>query len=331
MPRVELDLEVRGVEEAERKLSMIKENFLVMDNRNKQVNSSGRALAQTLRAQAAQLRRYASLVNTAGRITRQLSIGVFILALMHRRVREATWQVEDAERAYIRTLREYGAGSEEAKEAARRLERARIRLNEATLQNIITVATWIANVTLSTAQSVLQAMAIQKVNQALAVKTAQETANVAATQASTAADAAHNAVLQQKISLLGALTTAGGGLGLGGISLAGWGLIGALMIGGAQFGYHVVGPAIEGLLRGRREASREAYHVPSAQMGAEIIRGGLIKVERGERVIPAEARTAPTLNIHVERMEVTDRGRGPYAVFREFYHAWRASRFEVWS
>lgn len=79
------------------------------------------------------------------RIARQAAVGVYIFSSALNRAREQTWSYEDAQRNLTRTMREYGSGSEEAREAARKLDRAEVRLNASRTQNIITLGTYIAN------------------------------------------------------------------------------------------------------------------------------------------------------------------------------------------
>lgn len=145
---VELNVAVSGAEDAEQKLSMIKQNFLTLQQRATGVREASKGLDDETKKVVQGYKDLANIFGSVGNLTRQLSIGVWIMMSTQRRARESAWEVTDAEKKYNDALKEYGQGSEQARQAAENLNRARIREREAMTQNILTTGTWLANISL---------------------------------------------------------------------------------------------------------------------------------------------------------------------------------------
>jgi len=193
--QAELALRVSGAQEADRQLQIVKHNLREMATRTDTL--SGRALPNLAtqfqnqgKVAVNAARQYRTLSNTLGRyarLTRQLSIGIFIIGMVMRRTRDATWALDDAERAYMETLEKHGKESKEMADATRNLERARVRLSEAQTQAGLTLATYAVNLGLVIAQTY---------------------AAITATRLKTAVDAAETVGLWAKFTALSAVQLA---------------------------------------------------------------------------------------------------------------------------
>jgi len=137
-----IELTVTGAEEVEGKLSVLKQNFKEMGERTQRLTGGFRGLAGGLR--------------DLGHLTRQLSIGIWILMSTQRRAREAAWEVQDAEEKYQNTIKEFGPHSEQARKALEQLTRSRIRERDASLQSTLTTAAWIVNIGVLVGQLIAQ-------------------------------------------------------------------------------------------------------------------------------------------------------------------------------
>lgn len=260
------------------------------------------------------------------------------------RIERLQRDLKDAQNDYTDALFEYGSGSRQAQQAAGRLRDTQESLRRAQQQSWIfwglTIAqipryiqlTFEAVTGIKAFAAVLIAKAAAQaagtaVEQTATVVTVQKTLAdfaattmtgqrtmaeymaVASTGASTAADVAHTGVIWGKVGALAALKAALLGVQLAGIPVVGW-LAAAGIAGVGAYAAYTYATGGGG--------------IPRAQFGGIMKESGLVYAERGERFIPPGRQMGGGMNFTVERMYVSQRGRGPEAIMREFWLAAKA-------
>jgi len=146
---VEIDVRASGVTETDRQLQVIKDNLRTLQQRGGQAAEGLKQTGSGLRSVTSEARQSIRVWRSYGMLTRQASIGVFIFASMQRHLQSTTWALTDAKKKYLKALQEEGAGSEEAKDALEDYRRSQLLYNQAQLQTLATLGTWIPNLAVS--------------------------------------------------------------------------------------------------------------------------------------------------------------------------------------
>jgi len=325
-------------------------------------------LGERARETQARFTRLRGYMSDLSRVFMQASIAVFIFGMMQRRVRTETWAVQDAEEAYAKAVRKSGATSEEALEALKRLERARIKLREAVQQNILATGTWLLNLGALTVQTWASVKARLASAAATAASTSATTISTAATKAHTKAveeNALANLALNAKemallstrktgafVNLMAMATIAektaaeATGAAVTGVADAAdkahtatiWAKVFSLQaLKNALIGVKLAGIPLVGWLAGAV--------IGGAALGYGVIgpmlRRGPVPAPYGREEAyptptpaPAPTTTETTvkkeININVDKIEVAAKGRSPEALMREFYLAAKSSEVSMW-